>query len=274
MPLPSPTASLPTRTIVLRDGRGYRLRPLGLADAAEVSRFFNSLSPESVRARYGYLIHDMTPERAHRLVRMDPAREMPIGLFEVGPDGRETLWGMARLVLAPDGGAAECAFLVHDAKRGLGMASRLLLYLRILARWRGVPRLFAQVRRENTAMLGVFRRAGATLHFGEGDVVEVDIPFRRADKNLFDIARAAPSFPAMAQPEKKSYSPVELVVDLALCAAVFVFFKSLIVPHVPSSDPRMITLWSALASSCMTGVFWLAWQMVKVVFRFQRESRK
>lgn len=274
MPVLSPTASLPKRTITLRDGRAYRMRPLGPPDAAEVSRFFNSLLPETVRARYGYLIHDMTPERAHRLVRFDLAREIPIGLFEIGHDGRETLWGMARLVLAPDGGEAECAFLVHDAKRGLGMASRLLLYLRILARWRGVPRLFAQVRRDNHAMLGVFRRAGATLHFGEGDVVEVDIPFRRTDKNLFDIPRTAPSIHPMAQPEKKSYSPVELVIDLALCAGVFLFFKALIVPHVPSNDPKMITLWSALASSCMTGVFWLAWQMVKVVFRFQVASRK
>jgi RimJ/RimL family protein N-acetyltransferase len=274
MPSPSPTATLPTRTITLRDGGRYVMRPLGPADAPEVSRFFNSLSPETVRARYGYLIQDMTPERAHRLVRFDLAREMPIGLFGRGAAGRETLWGMARLVLAPEGGEAECAFLIHDAKRGLGMASRLLLYLRILARWRGVTRLFAQVHRENTAMLGVFRRAGATLHFGEGEVVEVEIPFRRADKNLFDIPRGAPSFRLMAQPEKKPFSPVVLMIDLVLCAAVFLFFKSLIVPHVPSSDPKMITLWSALASSCMTGVFWLALQMVKVVYRFQVSSRK
>lgn len=274
MPLPSPTASLPSRTITLRDGRAYRMRPLGPPDAAEVSRFFNTLSPETVRARYGYLIHDMTPERAHRLVQFDLAREMPIGLFGRDEAGRETLWGMARLVLAPGAGVAECAFLVHDVKRGLGMASRLLLYLRILARWRGVTRLFAQVRRENHAMLGVFRRAGATLHFGEGDVVEVDIPFQRAAKNLFDIPRAAPSIRAMSQPEKKPVNFVEIAIDLALCAGVFVFFKSLIVPHVPSTDPKMVTLWSALASSCMTGVFWLAMQMVKVVFRFQVASRK
>jgi len=274
MPLPSPTASLPSRTVTLRDGRAYRLRPLGPPDATEVSRFFNTLSPETIRARYGYLVHDMTPERAHRLVQFDLAREMPIGLFGRDEAERETLWGMARLVLAPGGDAAECAFLVHDTKRGLGMASRLLLYLRVLARWRGVTRLFAQVRRENHAMLGVFRRAGATLHFGEGDVVEVDIPFQRAAKNLFDIPRAAPSIRAMSQPEKKPVNFVEIAIDLALCAGVFVFFKSLIVPHVPSTDPRMVTLWSALASSCMTGVFWLAMQMVKVVFRFQVASRK
>jgi hypothetical protein len=36
----------------------------------------------------------------------------------------------------------------------------------------------------------------------------------------------------------------------------------------------MITLWGALAAGCMTGVFWLAMQMLKTVYRFQRDSRK
>ena len=78
----------------------------------------------------------------------------------------------------------------------------------------------------------------------------------------------------MATPEKKSYSVVELAVDLVLTALAFALFYWLVNGHVPSNDPRMIKLWGGLGAGCMTGVFWLALQMLKVVFRFQRDSRQ
>jgi hypothetical protein len=110
-----------------------------------VVEFFRSLSPETIRARYGYLIKDMTPDRAHRLLSAPADREIAIGILETNADGNQRLCAMGRLVHAPDS--------------------------------RGIPRLFAQVRQENRAMLGVFRAAGAHLHFSpNGDVVEVDIP--------------------------------------------------------------------------------------------------
>ncbi len=74
--------------------------------------------------------------------------------------------------------------------------------------------------------------------------------------------------------EKKSFSVVTLLIDLALTAVAFAIFYSLVHTHVPSSDPKMIMLWGGLTAGCMSGVFWLAWQMFKVVFAFQRESRK
>ncbi len=65
-----------------------------------------------------------------------------------------------------------------------------------------------------------------------------------------------------------------LVVDLALTAAFFSYIFSLIKSHVPSLDPKMINFWGAMAAGCMSGVFWLAWQMVKTVYRFQRAGSK
>ena len=78
----------------------------------------------------------------------------------------------------------------------------------------------------------------------------------------------------MASPEKKPFSPVNFVIDLVLVAIAFLIFYSLVNSHVPSSDPRMIKLWGGLGAGCMTGVFWLALQMLKTVYRFQRDSRK
>lgn len=78
----------------------------------------------------------------------------------------------------------------------------------------------------------------------------------------------------MATPEKKPFPVVSLAVDLVLVAAAFAIFYSLVNSHVPSDDPAMIRLWGGLAAACMSGVFWLALQMLKVVFKFQRDSRR
>ena len=268
----SPSLSVFVRTLHLRDGQCYVLRPLAADDAGAVVDFFRTLAPETIRQRYGYLIHNMSPERAHRLVAVDPAQELALGIFGSGAAG--PLCAMGRLVHAPDGVSAECAFLVHDRCRRRGMASRLLLCLRVAGRRRGLRRLFAQVRRENRPMLEVFLRHGARLHFApDADYVEVDIPVRPA-KFLFDKPVATPSVSRMASPEKKPFSLVSLVIDLVFTALAFVIFYWLVNSHVPSNDPTMIKLWGGLGAGCMTGVFWLALQMLKTVFRFQRDSRK
>lgn len=76
----------------------------------------------------------------------------------------------------------------------------------------------------------------------------------------------------MAQPAEKLVTPVSLIVDAILCIAFFAFMFSLLRIHVPSNDPSMVALWAGLATACMTGVFWLAVQMFRVVLRFQLQS--
>jgi hypothetical protein len=78
----------------------------------------------------------------------------------------------------------------------------------------------------------------------------------------------------MSTPEKRPFSFVAVAIDLVLVAVAFVIFYSLVNSHVPSNDPKMVMLWGGLTAGCMSGVFWLALQMMKVVFRFQRDSRK
>jgi hypothetical protein len=77
-----------------------------------------------------------------------------------------------------------------------------------------------------------------------------------------------------AQPEERLVTPVSLVVDLILVVAFFLYMYWVLAPHVPSHDPKMITLWGALGSACLTGTFWLALQMLRVVFRAQRRERR
>lgn len=78
----------------------------------------------------------------------------------------------------------------------------------------------------------------------------------------------------MAQPETKLMTPVSFVVDMILVVAFFLYLYSVVSPHVPSSNPRMVMLWGALTAACMSGVFWLAIQMFRVVLRAQRAAAK
>ncbi len=78
----------------------------------------------------------------------------------------------------------------------------------------------------------------------------------------------------MSQPEQKHTSPVSLVVDAVLVALFFTLLFNLVKVHVPSTDPKMIMLWSGLTAACMSGVFWLCIQMFRVVYKAQREAAK
>jgi hypothetical protein len=78
----------------------------------------------------------------------------------------------------------------------------------------------------------------------------------------------------MADSDKKLVTPVSLAVDAVLVIAFFLYMYSVVSTHVPSNDRHMIMLWGALTSSCITGVFWLALQMFRVVFRAQREASR
>jgi hypothetical protein len=76
----------------------------------------------------------------------------------------------------------------------------------------------------------------------------------------------------MAQSDKKSVTPVSLLVDAVLVIAFFAYLYHLTAPHVPSNNPKMIMLWGALCAACMSGVFWLCIQMFRVVLRAQLEA--
>jgi hypothetical protein len=79
---------------------------------------------------------------------------------------------------------------------------------------------------------------------------------------------------AQSEPSEKLVTPVSLVIDLILVVAFFIYMFGVLKSHVPSNDPKMIMLWAGLGSACLTGVFWLAVQMFRVVFSFQRSSRR
>ena len=78
----------------------------------------------------------------------------------------------------------------------------------------------------------------------------------------------------MSTPLGKLTSPASIAVDAVLVIAFFLYLYSLVAPHVPSRDPKMIMFFGAACAACMSGVFWLAIQMFRVVFKAQRMAKK
>lgn len=76
----------------------------------------------------------------------------------------------------------------------------------------------------------------------------------------------------MSEGKKTLVSKKDLVIDAVLTIAAFILFYWVARSHVPSNDPSQIRLWAIFTASCLTGVFWLAWQMVRVVYRHQKEN--
>ena len=115
--------------------------------------------------RFGHLATD--EQLAGYVERMDFARDELFGVF----DRRLDLVALAHLAFGGDGLTAEFGVSVWASGRGHGFGSRLFEHAVTHARNRGVGTLVIHVARENSAMLGIVRRAGADLQFDGAEAV-------------------------------------------------------------------------------------------------------
>ena len=73
-----------------------------------------------------------------------------------------------------------------------------------------------------------------------------------------------------APSEQKHVTPVTIAVDLVLSAIVFFFMFGWVKPHVASNDPVFLNFFGASTAICVTGVFWMAIQMFRIVLAGER----
>jgi RimJ/RimL family protein N-acetyltransferase len=151
------------------------LRQLEAGDATRLIEFFASHTPETIRARYGYAVAELSPSEALRRVAVDQLRDAALGAFERNETGSH-LVAVARYCVSADERSAEMAFVVREDLRCLGICTTLLRALIHIARNRRVGHLTAQVQSRNISMLAVFRKAGAKLRpLPGGDGVEASL---------------------------------------------------------------------------------------------------
>ncbi|MAK46917.1 MAG: hypothetical protein CMI24_06655 [Opitutae bacterium] len=66
--------------------------------------------------------------------------------------------------------------------------------------------------------------------------------------------------------EKTLFTVRGVIIDLVLSVIFFLLMRKILVPHVPSQDPNAVLIVSSMTSFCMTGVFWIAANMLRVTW--------
>jgi len=127
---------------------------------------FDALGPESRHLRFFTAVRELPPNVLERLSDVDGVMNAAIIAFDAGahlpdhPEGKPI--GVARW-MANTEGPPELSVTVIDEYQGLGVGSRLMDALLVLARKRGVRRIIADVLRENTAMRALINRYRAVV---------------------------------------------------------------------------------------------------------------
>lgn len=77
-----------------------------------------------------------------------------------------------------------------------------------------------------------------------------------------------------APSEQKHVTPATIAVDLVLVGIFFYFMFGWVKSHVPSSDPKFVLFFGASTAICVTGVFWMAIQMFRVVVAGEKRLKE
>ena len=74
--------------------------------------------------------------------------------------------------------------------------------------------------------------------------------------------------------EKSLFTFRGVIIDLVLSVIFFLLMRKILVPHVPSQDPNAVLIVSSMTSFCMTGVFWIAANMLRVTWVDYNRSKQ
>jgi acetyl coenzyme A synthetase (ADP forming)-like protein len=144
-----------TTDVVVRDGSTVCVRRATPDDLDALSRFFHSLSSESLYYRFLGL-PALTEARLRALTVTDDRN----GVCLIAESAGRIVAFAGFYRDRPDAGRAEVAFAVSDALQGHGIGTRLLEHLARIARELGLTSFQAYVLPGNHRMLEVFRDSG------------------------------------------------------------------------------------------------------------------
>lgn len=142
----------------LRDGREVEIRALRPADRAALSDTVRHMSPQALYRRFFAPKRSFTEKEIEFYLNVDFVSHVALVAVMEQSAGATIVGGGRYVVSAP--GRAELAFAVNDSHQGLGMATRLMRHLVLIARAAGITQLAAEVLAENSAMQKVFERCG------------------------------------------------------------------------------------------------------------------
>jgi GNAT superfamily N-acetyltransferase len=178
------------RHVSLHDGSQVLIRRVQSDDAPLLADGFARLSPSSRWMRFLAAKQNLSAAELRYLTEIDHHDHEALGALDEA-DGRGV--GIARYIrLREDPQAAEVAVTVLDEWQRLGLGAVLLAQLSDRARAAGIRRFTALVAAENSAGLGLLRRAHAQFIGGEADTAHYEIPLRPSAARTRPAQRPAP----------------------------------------------------------------------------------
>jgi GNAT superfamily N-acetyltransferase len=160
----------------LKNGDLVTMRLVGPDDDGRPAALLPNHEPRTLRARL--LASEAAPAGAGagRTVAIDsPFRFLLLATADARDGQVEIGGGRCHPYELSDGRrSAEVAFLVEESYRRLGVASRLLVHVAVVAAHQGIDRLEASVMASDQAMLKVFERSRLPLHrHQDGDTIRI-----------------------------------------------------------------------------------------------------
>lgn len=165
-----------SRRIPLKDGSYCRIRRSSVKDRPLLAQCFQRLSPDSRRRRFFSAKPALSADELNFLTGADGRSHMALVAVRLGARGEEThALGFTRCIrLAQSPETAEMSIAVADETQRLGIGSALLDQLTVVARSRGIRRLFCEVLADNHGMRALAKRAGGRPHWNGDGTVEYD----------------------------------------------------------------------------------------------------
>ncbi|MBE7156863.1 MAG: GNAT family N-acetyltransferase [Rhodospirillales bacterium] len=139
------------------EDQSFVLRPLVQADVAKYQVFFNDLSVESVRCRFGHLLAKLTETEAARRTDGNTDGETAVAILD---EPQQRIVAVGRCYLDGHGAQAEVALVVAEPLRRLGLGRVLLAQLIEVARNQKARSISAYIATQNAPVLRLLQSAG------------------------------------------------------------------------------------------------------------------
>jgi acetyltransferase len=148
--------------VPIDEGRQFLLRPIRPEDEPALQDAFAKLTTEEVRLRFFVPMPTLRHEAAARLSQIDYDREMALILTDPHGGEPDAIYGVVRLIAAPDNERAEFAIIVGHPLTGRGIGTLMMRRILAYARDQGIREVFGVVLADNGPMLRLCDKLGFT----------------------------------------------------------------------------------------------------------------
>lgn len=160
------------KEVELKDGTKAIIRPIKAEDEALIAALLGRCSERTISLRFFQRAIDIRHENLVRFCHVDYDRELAF-VCVIKDGDEEKIIGDIRVYRNPDGTDTEMAVLVEDAWQGKWVGSFLCSYAIEVARELGAKRIWMDILKINTYMIGLSERLGFKKHHIEEDSIKV-----------------------------------------------------------------------------------------------------